>query len=297
MSLEAYQLFCTAAEVGNLTRAAELLNITPSAASHSIRALERSLGVTLLTRSHNGISLTAYGESLLPFFRQVLTEEDRLQEEVAQINHLIKGTVRVGVFESVCNKWFPDILRAFSEKYPNIVIRIYQDGYQAIEKMLVDSVIDIGFVSLPTKDIYSTTMIYRDPLLCIAPPDFHPKNGVSVTADDLRDECLMISRRGFDRTTEAFIADNHLEPSIQHNLSLDSSAIALVECGFGVSILPELVLKNTRGNFNTFPLAPQQFRNIAIATLKRRSRSPAAARLIEEIQQYVKRTASPDSAS
>lgn len=175
MSLEAYQLFCTAAEVGNLTRAAELLNITPSAASHSIRALERSLGVTLLTRSHNGISLTAYGESLLPFFRQVLTEEDRLQEEVAQINHLIKGTVRVGVFESVCNKWFPDILRAFSEKYPNIVIRIYQDGYQAIEKMLVDSVIDIGFVSLPTKDIYSTTMIYRDPLLCIAPPDFHPK--------------------------------------------------------------------------------------------------------------------------
>ena len=118
MSLEAYQLFCTAAEVGNLTRAAELLNITPSAASHSIRALERSLGVTLLTRSHNGISLTAYGESLLPFFRQVLTAEDRLQEEVAQINHLIKGTVRVGVFESVCNKWFPDILRAFSEKIP-----------------------------------------------------------------------------------------------------------------------------------------------------------------------------------
>ena len=80
MSLEAYQLFCTAAEVGNLTRAAELLNITPSAASHSIRALERSLGVTLLTRSHNGISLTAYGESLLPFFRQVLTEEDVLEK-------------------------------------------------------------------------------------------------------------------------------------------------------------------------------------------------------------------------
>lgn len=118
MSLEAYQLFCTAAEVGNLTRAAELLNITPSAASHSIRALERSLGVTLLTRSHNGISLTAYGESLLPFFRQVLTEEDRLQEEVAQINHLIKGTVRVGVLKASATNGFPTFCVRFPKNTP-----------------------------------------------------------------------------------------------------------------------------------------------------------------------------------
>ena len=284
MSLEAYRLFCTAVEVGNLTKAAELLNITPSAASHSIRALERALGVTLLIRNHTGISPTDYGKTLLPLFSTILRDEERIKEEVAQINHLLKGRVRIGVFESVCNQWFPTILRKFSEKYPLVQLQIYQEGYRAIEQMLMDSKIDIGFVALPTRELFHTTTIYQDPLLCITPPDFRPQNSAFVTAEDLRSENIIISRRGFDRTTESFLKSNHLATSTQHDVSLDSSAIALVESGFGVSILPELALKCSSQNCSVYPLHPMEYRTIAIASLKRQSRTPAAIKLVEEIK-------------
>ena len=88
MSLTAYQIFCTIAEQKNMTKAAELLHITPSAVTHSMNALEKSLGFALLNRDRGGATLTAHGEMLLPRFRAILLEEQRLQEEVAQINGL-----------------------------------------------------------------------------------------------------------------------------------------------------------------------------------------------------------------
>ena len=80
MSLATYQLFCTIAETRNLTHAAELLNMTPSAASHAISSLEKSLGFSLLNRNRYGVTLTNNGEILLSHFQAVLAEETRLRE-------------------------------------------------------------------------------------------------------------------------------------------------------------------------------------------------------------------------
>ena len=88
MSLSEYQLFCAIAEQRNMKRAAEQLHITPSAATHAMNALEKSLGFPLLIRDRGGITLTVQGELLLPHFRAVLLEEEKLQEEISQINGL-----------------------------------------------------------------------------------------------------------------------------------------------------------------------------------------------------------------
>lgn len=287
MSLASYQLFCTAAELGSLSKAAEFLSITPSAASHAMNALERSLGVALLKRDRNGAVLTVNGEMLLPHFREIMACENRLREEVAQINGLEKGTVRVGTFNSVCTQWIPGIIRSFSQKYPDVQVRICQEGYQAIEQMLLEGTLDIGFVSLPTSDRFSTITLLHDRLLCITPLDFRPRNQSYVTAEDLRNENLIVARRGYDRGTDDFIKSNGLEPCLQHDISLDSSVIALVESGMGVSILPELVLKDIPGRYQIFPLKNNKYRTIAIATLKQRSESPATSKMIQEIQHYV----------
>lgn len=63
--LHALQGFIAAARFGNLSRAAESLNLTVSALSHQMRSLEERLGQRLLTRNSRGVSLTAEGERLL----------------------------------------------------------------------------------------------------------------------------------------------------------------------------------------------------------------------------------------
>lgn len=79
MSMTAYRLFCVIAEERNMSRAAQQLHITPSAATHAMNALERSLGFPLLNRDRNGVSLTSYGELLLPKFQAVLEEPSTLR--------------------------------------------------------------------------------------------------------------------------------------------------------------------------------------------------------------------------
>lgn len=294
MSLSTYELFSTIAEYGNMTKAAESLHITPSAASHAISALERSFGFPLLYRDRKGTTLTKSGELLLPQIRAILSQEAHLQEYVSQIKGMEKGTVSIGVIDSVCRNWLPGILHSFQEKYPNIEVRIYQDGYQAIEQMLLENIIDIGFLSLPTADKFASVTLAHDRLLCVTPMDYVPSNGAYVTIRDLRSMTLILSQRSYDRIMRDFLEENQLALDPRYVITLDYSVLAMVESGIGCSILPELVLQNYAGHYKVYPIENNIYRTIALATLRGRSVSLASEKMIQEIrtnvEQYSKLT-------
>lgn len=287
MSLAAYQLFCTIADEGNMRRAAELLHITPSAATHAMNALEKELGFLLLNRDRGGVTLTTQGEQLLPRFRAVLQEEEKLQEEIAQIHGLEKGCVRIGAISSICINWLPDILNVFSKKYPNIEVRVYQGGYQEIEEQLLNALLDIGFVSLPTSERFNTITLLHDRLYCITPLGFTPRNPPYVTSEDLKDVSLIQAKRGYDRNIQDIISENQLVLGQQHTIALESAAIALVEAGMGCSILPEMVLRRHPGKYKSFPLQNSKDRTIALAVLKGKKLSLASEKMIQEIRMKI----------
>lgn len=289
MSLAVYQLFCTIADEGNMRRAAELLHITPSAATHAMNSLEKELGFLLLNRDRGGVTLTMQGEQLLPRFRAVLREEERLQEEIAQINGLEKGCIRIGAISSICINILPDILNIFSKKYPNIEVRVYQGGYQEIEEQLLNTLLDIGFVSLPTSERFNTITLLHDRLYCITPLGFKPKNPPYVTSEDLKYFSLIQAKRGYDRNIQDIIDENQLVLGQQHSIALESAAIALVEAGMGCSIVPEMVLKRHPGKYQCFPLQNSKDRTIALAVLKGRKMSLACEKMLHEIRAYVER--------
>ena len=72
MTLLTYQVFKTVADIGSFHKAADILGLTPSAVSHTITNMEKELGFTVLSRSKSGISLTNYGEKILPYINAVL---------------------------------------------------------------------------------------------------------------------------------------------------------------------------------------------------------------------------------
>ena len=71
MSLTKYEILLKAAECGSFTKAAQELNFTQSGISHAVSSLETELGTKLVVRSHGGVSLTADGRALLPYFQQM----------------------------------------------------------------------------------------------------------------------------------------------------------------------------------------------------------------------------------
>ena len=72
MTLLTYQVFKTVTEQGSFRKAADLLGLTPSAVSHAVSSLEAELGFCVLNRAKSGVTLTNYGERLLPYVNAVL---------------------------------------------------------------------------------------------------------------------------------------------------------------------------------------------------------------------------------
>ena len=82
MTLLTFEVFKTIADVGSFHKAADILGLTPSAISHAISSMENELGFSVLTRSKAGVSLTNYGEQLLPYVNAVLNCDESLKQEI-----------------------------------------------------------------------------------------------------------------------------------------------------------------------------------------------------------------------
>ena len=113
MTLLSYQVFMAVVEQESFQKAAQVLQLTPSAISHAVAGMESELGFRLFIRSKQGVYLTNYGKELFPYIKNVLNSDEYLHQAVAQFNGLQKGVVRVGVFNSACVEWMPRLLKGF----------------------------------------------------------------------------------------------------------------------------------------------------------------------------------------
>ena len=120
MNLTKYQALLKTVELGSITRAAEAMGYTQSALSRAIADLEREWDLELLTRSRSGVALSSDGNVLLPAIRSLCNAAKMLEEQVAELHGMTRGTLRVGTFTSVSIHWLPGIMKVFLDRYPGI---------------------------------------------------------------------------------------------------------------------------------------------------------------------------------
>lgn len=288
MSLWDYKILDLIIQEGNLRKAAEIMHLTPAAVSHSLAKLEKEFGLPLLVRGRGGMELTRYAKALLPHIRSTLTADARLHAELERIKGNMDGMVRIGTINSVCCTWMPAILQRMRQNMPDVVIKIYQGGYDELESALLDGSLDLAFVSLPTRKNLMAIPLLHDRLLCIAPRSFVPSNVSYVTVEEIKRFELIIPGPGSDFDAIAFMEANGLDAKTVHSICEDSSIIALVESGLGVSIMPELVLQKNKGEINVYPIESAPYRVIGIATLPSAHQTFSVSATLKLILEYVK---------
>ena len=282
-----YRIFDLVVTTNSLTKTAEIVHLTPSAVSHSLRKLEERLGMQLVVRGRDGVKLTEAGRELLPHVRYVLKAEERLRQEISHISDVTAGGLHVGVFSSVGCNWMPDILQQMQQNYPQIEIYVHQDGYAGLEEAIANGELDAAFVSLPMADSLPAYPLLRDRLMCITPKKFKAENGDYVTIEELREQALILPHAQSDFDARAFLSANNIEIVNKHQLADDALIIAMVESGQGVSIMPELVLQYLGGDINIFPIESAPFRHIGIATQRSEFVTPPAKVFVRAVQAYV----------
>ena len=173
MSIQKYIAYLKTIETGSITRAAAQLGYTQSAVSRMIADLEKSWGVTLLTRNRSGIEISSEGLMLLPKLQVICSGYESLNRTVAELHSHTSGSIRVGTFSSFSCGLLPAIIKAFHEIYPHITFNLLNGEYNEIAGWLRKGLVDCGFVALPAADDLDTTFLIQDSLVAVLPRD-HP---------------------------------------------------------------------------------------------------------------------------
>ncbi len=289
MTLLTYQVFKTVAEAGSFHKAAEILGLTPSAISHSISSMEAELGFSILTRGKSGVSLTNYGEHILPYVNGVLNADESLKQAVAEFNGLKQGKVKLGCFSSVCTNWVPEIIQSFQKQYPAIGIEVFQGTYDDVAYWIKNGIVDFGFLSVSSAGDIPIEPFYRDPLLCIVPADFQKADDKNyMTIEEMSRLQFVVQRESTDADIQNYLRQNHLEVQTGYHVVDDLSTIAMVASGFGICIMPEMVMKDIPYEVKRYQMKPDASRLIGMAALSPEFMAPAARTLYRHIVKLYK---------
>lgn len=287
LSLSKFEVFISVIESGSLTRAGEQLGLTQSAVSHAIASLEREYGFSILSRGRSGISLTSNGERLLPYMREMLRANERMKQEVASINGMEVGTVRIGTFTSVSTQWLPGILKRFQDNYPAIEIKLLEGYYDGIENWIQTGEVDFGFVSLPTTEDLETIPLKKDQLYLLVTDDHPLYDQERVHVSQLVEETFVMPKAGCDNDIQRLLAKYHLQPRVKYEVGDDHAIISMVQNGLGISILPEMILFRLPANIRMIPLEGEHYRSLGVAATSFAKQSPAAKRFLQHVTEWV----------
>lgn len=287
MTLLSYEIFQTVIDQGSFAKAAALLHLTPSAVSHSISSMEEEIGFSLFIRSKSGVQLTNAGEKIHPYIKKIITGNDNLMQVVAQMKGLQTGSVKIGCTNTVCLSWIPDIIRSFSMEHPQISLEVYQGSYTDTINWIRNGVIDIGIVSKAANEGLPFIPLYEDNLVCVVPKGYMPTYTQFITPDDLKNQPFVIQQESCDKDITNFLNRYHLTIRANCHVLDDQSTMAMVECGAGISIMPELFTKTVSSNVDIFPIQPVQTRTLGISCMNLDFLSPASKEMISHIKKYV----------
>ena len=278
-----YSVLLKVRECGSITAAAERLGYTQSGVSRIIKELEEECGFTLITRSKAGSALTPEGERLAVPIRAILNAGEQLEQTVAELNGERRGMVRVGMFSSVAVHWAPELIGAFNSAYPNIEVRIFDGLYREIENRILSGELDCGFITKQTKKDLTVKELSKDPLLAVLPASHSAAELSALPLEKIAELDFIIPGEGSNYDIGRIFGEYGIKPKVRYAFSDDHAAVAMVERGMGVTILPELVLRGCTANVRTMPLDPPFSRTIGIALphTAKKSISPAAKAFVD----------------
>ena len=146
MTLNQLKIFLAIAEVGNVTKAADLLGITQSAASASIASIENIYQVKLFERVGRSIILSEVGKRFLPEAQSAIASAKSASKYLRSLSEKTVGSLKIAASQTIANYWLPRKLALFHARHPEVALNLTMTNTSAVEKAVVNGKVDIGFV-------------------------------------------------------------------------------------------------------------------------------------------------------
>lgn len=277
----------TVYEMKSISCAANKLNYTQSAVSQIIKGFEKEVGVKIFKRSKSGVELMPNAEEIMKCIIEICDLEEKINNISDNLTSLDTGYIRIGTIQSIAYNWLPEILDRFSEDYPNISFDIVVDKFDELVKKVKSNQLDIIFVSEYSVPDMNFVKLYIDELVLITPVKHKLSSQITVPISKLKDEKFILSADGLNYETGIIFNRNGIDPEIKYKVNEDFTVIKLVESGFGVAILPKLLLENTPFNVSIRNFSEHYNRVLGVAYSKEIELTPVVEMFINYVKDAV----------
>ena len=275
--------FYAIVEEGNISHAAQRLDIAQPALSRQMKRLETQLGVQLFERGSRRIRLTDAGRVLYSRVEHILGMVDGTVREITEIGSGVAGCIRLGTITTSGAMLLPELITEFHRRYPQVTYQIWEAEGARILELLDNRVIEIGITRTQVDArVYESIVLPNEPLVLIMNRSHDIGSDVQkVRLAELKDQPLIIPLRW-----QSMFTANCRKLGFEPNILCVSDSIVqdllLAKMGMGMAILPissKTLL--TDGDLTYKKLVdPEITTHTVVAWLKNRTLSQSASHLI-----------------
>ncbi len=241
MEIRNLTTFLKVAALRNFTHAARELGYSQSSVSAQIQQLEEEVGAPLFNRIGRTVTLTQFGEELLPYARQLSSIADKM-ENMLKSEAFLAGTLRIGMTDSLSELLLEDAFISYHRRFPQVRLEITLDTTSSLLERIRTGQLDAACVianPLPR----SEWIIWDDiavPIVVTANPASPLAKKKSVTLEEIsrQELVLMEALAPYSLEFESALAQRHLECQPVFRLESTDTARRIVEQGDFLSVLP-----------------------------------------------------------
>lgn len=226
MTIRHLRIFIEVVDSGKMSTAAENLYISQPTVSQAIRELEEHYGGLLFDRLSKKLYITAKGQKLLSYARNVVKQFDDMEEAMIQDNYVKK--IRIGATHTVGDCILGDVINALRKINPKTEIYSYVNNTKNIEEKLLKSELDIGIVEgmVKSPDLISIPEV-NDFLVLICSTGHPFAKRKIIKLEDLKDESFAMREEG-SGTRELF-ERYMLEKGMPIRIALEGNSSASIK--------------------------------------------------------------------
>lgn len=289
MTIRHLQIFIAVADTGTMSLAAKQLYISQPTVSQVISEMESSYGVRLFERLSRRLYITDTGKQLLKYARHIVASFEEMERGLHDASE--HPILRIGATITVGSCILTGIIRRFETKCPQIQVQAYVDNTRSIEKMILESELDLALVEgvVSEEDIVVQPMIDDElVLVCGMQHPFAQKQ--SCIAEELRKQAFILREEGSGTRArfEGYLNAHGVEIFPKWVCHSSDSILKAVECGQGLSVLSKLLVEPSvrAGNLHQISLSDARLtRSFSLIYHKNKFLSEPLLQLIKEIPQ------------
>jgi LysR family transcriptional regulator, transcriptional activator of the cysJI operon len=241
MKIASVKVFCDLAETKSFTKAAKICNVTQSAVSQTIAAMERVFDSRLVERSKRHFRLTQEGEATYQYGKEILQTHAALLDKLQEIRKIASENIRLATVHSLGLHELPPYVKKFLKSYPTVNVQVEFRRSDQVYKDVLSGAVDLGLVAFPHKagDLQFIPL-QGQPMVLICHPEHPWARKKSVKIKDLAGQSLvnfeadMPIRKAIDKV----FRDHRVR--VQHGMEFDNveTVKQAVEIGAGMAIVP-----------------------------------------------------------